>query len=139
MEWIRSKISEHPRTFAFGLFGLSLVSFAIYQRMYRRQSEIIKFCRQLGTDIENKLKDNKKIHFMPTNEEVYIDYQFSDKHSKEGFPFTLKWLRSLKDKPVLKSQDFDKKVRKEWWSFCTSSWWRSRDQAWFNKKAFAYT
>ena len=112
MEWIRSKISEHPRTFAFGLFGLSLVSFAIYQRMYRRQSEIIKFCRQLGTDIENKLKDNKKIHFMPTNEEVYIDYQFSDKHSKEGFPFTLKWLRSLKDKPVLKSQDFDKKLEK---------------------------
>ena len=112
MEWIKSKISDHPKAVVFGVFGISLASFFLYRHLFKRQSEIAKYWIQLGNDIEKKLKNNTKIQFMPTNEEVYIDNQFSNTFSKEGFPFTLKWLKSLKNKPILKTQDFDKKLDK---------------------------
>ena len=67
------------------------------------------YCQKLSTIISERFKNNPKMHFMPTNSEIFVDGDIE---------FVLKNLKSLQNKPLLKQQDFDKDLKKSDDPFC---------------------
>lgn len=104
MEWIKKNVSDNPAVIALGVAGVSVASFVLYKKLYKSQNTTLEYCMHLRKEIDMRFKANKNLQFMPTVEELY---------ESKGMTFTLKRLVSLKDKPVLKEVDFDKKVEKK--------------------------